>query len=70
EIIKSIPLSNESSLALISRGGIKGQLLNCVTDYCEGYWNKVADSNGPSLEVMSNAYIEACHWSTITLDTI
>ena len=70
EIIKSIPLSNESSLALISRGGIKGQLLNCVTDYCEGHWNKVADSNGPSLEVMSNAYIEACHWATITLDTI
>ncbi|EGL53279.1 putative signal transduction protein containing EAL and modified HD-GYP domain containing protein [Methylophaga aminisulfidivorans MP] len=70
EIIKSIPLSNESSLALISRGGIKGQLLNCVTDYCEGHWNKVADSTGPSLEVMSNAYIEACHWATITLDTI
>ena len=70
EIIKSIPLSNESSLALISRGGIKGQLLNCVTDYCEGHWNKVADSTGPSLEVMSSAYTEACHWATITLDTI
>lgn len=69
EIIKSIPLSNESNLALISRGGMKGQLLNSVIHYCEGHWNKVADGEA-SLEDMSNAYIEANHWATITLDTI
>ncbi|MAX52638.1 MAG: histidine kinase [Methylophaga sp.] len=69
EVINSIPLSNESKLALISRGGIKGQLLNCIIDYCEGRWSQSSE-DGPSLEKLSNAYIEANEWATMTLNTI
>ncbi len=69
EIIKSIPLSNESNLALISRGGIKGQLLNCIINYCEGHWSELGE-DGPSMEKLSSAYIEANDWAKMTLDTI
>lgn len=69
EVINSIPLTNDTKLALISRGGVNGQLLNCVIDYSEGHWSRLAEDS-PSLEKLSDAYVEASEWAIMTLKTI
>ncbi|KKL93222.1 hypothetical protein LCGC14_1876880, partial [marine sediment metagenome] len=68
EIISPMPLMNEIKLALISHGGIKGQLLTNVTDYCEGRWRDIAEN--PTLEEMSESFVEATKWAKITLGSI
>ena len=69
EILESLPLSPEISMALLTRAGLLGQTLNCITAYENGDWGAVQCGE---LEPHSirDAYLEAIQWSSQILGSL
>ena len=60
EIVPHLPLSSELQLALLQRKGRMGEVLECITHYESGNWNKVQDySNRLGLDSINLAYLNA-----------
>ena len=69
EILDSLPLSPEISMALLTRAGLLGQTLNCVTAYETGNWEAIqcGDLERHSIR---DAYLEAVQWSSQILGSL
>ncbi|MDH5185306.1 MAG: HDOD domain-containing protein, partial [Gammaproteobacteria bacterium] len=60
EIVPHLPLSAELQLALLERKGPMGEILQCITNYEKGAWDKVQScSNHLGLGSINIAYLKA-----------
>lgn len=62
EVLKSLPLSNEISRALLNKEGEVGELLRLILDYERGSWSEVSGSEIPVNE-LSSCYLESMAWA-------
>ena len=69
EILDSLPLSPEISMALLTRAGLLGQTLNCVTAYENGNWEAI-QCGGLEPHSIRDAYLEAIQWSSQILGSL
>jgi EAL and modified HD-GYP domain-containing signal transduction protein len=65
KIIKNIPLDGQLKLALESRGGRLGNMLDDVINYKTGHWDQV-NSDCATLDDFAECYISATEWTHLT----
>jgi len=69
ELIEPLPLSEDVVAALLSRGGIMGEALNCAIDYEMSNLDDVNFQNLDKQE-MFVAQVEAISWANMVVDTL
>jgi c-di-GMP phosphodiesterase len=69
EVLKSVPLSDEITAALLSNAGMLGEALRCVLAYERGDWDAV-HCFGLDGTTITDAYLQAITWTTETSDTL
>ncbi len=63
EVVDALPLSRGVVDALVSRAGIKGQVLEAAIAYERAEWDELPSIGVPHAEV-SGAYLEAIDWAS------
>ena len=63
DILDSLPLSAETSEALLEHEGMAGQILECVLAYERGDWEQVS-LPGLEPETIREAYLESLNWAS------
>jgi EAL and modified HD-GYP domain-containing signal transduction protein len=69
EVLKSVPLSDEITAALLSNAGMLGDVLRCVLAYERGDWDAV-HCFGLDGTTITDAYLQAITWATETSDKL
>jgi EAL and modified HD-GYP domain-containing signal transduction protein len=69
EVLKSVPLSDEITAALLSNAGMLGDALRCVLAYERGDWDAVR-CFGLDGATITDAYLQAITWTTETSDKL
>jgi EAL and modified HD-GYP domain-containing signal transduction protein len=62
EVLKSLPLANDISKALLNKEGEVGELLRLILSYERGSWQEVSGSEIPVNE-LSSCYLESMAWA-------
>lgn len=63
EVLEKLPLAEELTEALLTRGGSLGNLLETALNYERGDWQDI-DPNQPLSVELSNCYLESLSWAT------
>ena len=69
EILDALPLSPEITTALLARGGILGQVLNCIAAYEKGKWEEL-QCRALEPNSIRDAYLEAIEWTSQMLKSL
>ena len=67
DIVKTLPLSEDTAEALVDRTGVKGQVLESAIAYERAEWERLPDV-GIDARSLSLAYLEAIDWSSSMLE--
>ncbi len=69
EVLKSLPLSDDITQALLRQEGLLGRTLHCVLAYERGSWDDLTLLNLEPSQIR-HAYLEAIAWATETSSTL
>ena len=67
DIVKTLPLSEDTAEALVDRAGVKGEVLESAIAYERAEWERLPDV-GIDARSLSLAYLEAIDWSSSMLE--
>lgn len=67
DIVKTLPLSDDTIEALVDRSGVKGQVLESAIAYERAEWERLPEV-GIDARSLSLAYLEAIDWSSSMLE--